>query len=133
MTGNARQAHLQVCMMMRKRVNFNTNLIGTSDKVLIGTIPANAQIIAALVRVLTVFNAGSSNVLTAGTSSGSDADVVNSTDVDEATTGAYWCTRGQDLTFASDTDIFAKYVQTGGAASTGQADIVILWAPNNDG
>ena len=37
-----------------------------------------------------------------------------------------------NISFATDTDLFVQYAQTGGAATAGQADIVISYAPNID-
>lgn len=132
MTGTARQYHTQQVHYLRKTVNFNDPGIGSG--VCMGTLPAGAMVIDAVTRVETVFNAVTTNVLTAGTNSSSYDNIVGSADVTEGTTGGY---RAAVLTaaatsYASDTDVFVKYTQTGTAATTGKATIVIAFVVNND-
>ena len=132
-SGKARDTGMQVTHFLRKTVNYNDTNIATADKVKVGTLPAGAFMVKALVRVDTVFNAASTNVLVVGTSGGSDADIVASGDVNEASAQTFVCTTGNGLSLTSDTDIFAKYTQTGTPATTGKATIVIEYAPNSDG
>lgn len=106
-------------------VNFNTLGIGTADTVVVGKLPAGAQCLTATVRVNTAFNALTTNVLTVGSAAGSDADIVADGDVDETSTGATSVVRPAGLTFAADTTIYAKYTQSGTAATTGSAVITI--------
>jgi len=131
-SGKARDTGLQVVHFLRRTVNYNDTNIGTSDKVKLGTLPAGAFIVKCLVRVDTAFNAGTTNVLTVGTSGGSDADIVGSADVTEGSTGTVVVTTGNGLSITSDTDIYIKYTQTGTAATTGAATIVLEYAPNSD-
>lgn len=113
---------------LRKVVNFNDTGIGSSDTVAVGVLPAGCEIIDCQVNIQTAFNAGTTNVLTVGTSSGSDADIVAAADVAEGSTGVWKVTRGVGLSVTTDTTIYAKYTQTGGAATTGKARIVITYA-----
>jgi len=130
---SARQYSTQQVHYLRKAVAYNTSNIGTADSVLIGTLPNGAQIVDAVVNVTTAFNAGTTNVLTAGTSSGSNADVISASDVTEGSTGANRATTGIALSFSADTPIYAKYTQSGTAATTGAAVICIMYVANNDG
>lgn len=114
-------------------VNYNTPGIGTTDTVKVGALPAGAVILEATVQVKTAFNAASTNVLTVGTSSGSDADIISAGDVDEGQTGSYTSAIGADLTFSSDTAVYAKYTQSGTAATAGQAVVVIIYVAVNNG
>lgn len=132
-SGKARDTGMQVTHFIRKVVNYNDTNIATADKIKVGTLPAGAFITKALVRVDTVFNAASTNVLVVGTSGGSDADIVASGDVNEASAQTFVCTTGNGLSITSDTDIYAKYTQTGTPATTGKATIVIEYCPNSDG
>lgn len=132
-SGAARDDGSQSVQTISRSVTFATVGIGTADTVKVGRIPAGSQIISALVRVVTVFNATSTNVLTVGTSSGSDADLVNAGDVDEGTVGTTLVYRGCDMSFTSDTDIYVKYAQTGTAASTGAAVVVVSYISLNNG
>lgn len=129
----ARQYHMSVVHFLRKTVAYNTTGIGSSDTVKVGILPAGASLHPVKVRVTAAFNAATTNVLTVGTSSGSDADIVNAADVNEGATGATFVTRGCDLTFAADTTIYVKYTQTGTAATAGAATIEIPYTINNDG
>lgn len=133
MAGIARILHTQQTHYFRKRVNFNDT--GVSTGVLVGTLPAGAMVVGAITRVNTAFNAGTTNVLTAGTNSTAYDNIIGAGDVTEGTVGGYAAailTAGATA-YAADTDIYAKYTQTGTAATTGQADIAIFFIPNNDG
>jgi len=122
--GTARLLHTQQVHYFRKRVNFNDAAIAAG--VLLGTIPAGAMIVSQNVRVNAAFNAGTTNALNVGTTAGGTQVFT-----DAATAGARSPTIA-NLSFAVDTDLFVSYAQTGTAATAGQADIVIAYAPNND-
>lgn len=114
---------------IRQVVNFNDTGIGTADTVVVGVLPAGCEVIDCQVNIQTVFNAGTTNVLTVGTSAGSDADIVAAGDVDEVTaTGSWKVLRGIGMSVTTDTTIYAKYTQTGTAATTGKARIIIAYA-----
>lgn len=132
MAGSPRVLHTQQVHYFRKRVNFND--ANVANGVLVGTLPTGAMVIDAVVKVITAFNAATTNVLTAGTNSASYDNIIGAADVTEGTPGGYRAaiaTAGA-TSYAADTDIFAKYTQSGTAATTGQADIVITYVPNND-
>jgi hypothetical protein len=124
MAGPARQLHTQQVHYIRKRVNWNDSSIGTG--VVFGTLPAGAMIVNQNVRCNTAFNAATTNALNVGTAAGGTQLFT-----DAATAGARSPTIA-NLSFASDTDLFVQYAQTGTAATAGQADIVISYVPNND-
>lgn len=124
MPGIARQLHTQQVHYFRKRVNYND--VGIAAGVAFGTLPAGAMIVAQNVRVSTAFNAGTTNALNVGTTAGGTQLFT-----DAATAGARSPTIA-NLSFATDTDLFVQYAQTGTAASAGVADIVIGFVPNND-
>jgi hypothetical protein len=124
MAGPARQLHTQQVHYLRKRVNWNDSGIATG--VVMGTLPAGAMIVSQDVRCNTAFNAGTTNALNVGTAAGGTQLFT-----DAATAGARQPTKA-NLSFASDSDIYVQYAQTGTAATAGQADIVIGYAPNND-
>lgn len=133
MTGIARQTQYQQVHYLRKRVNYND--AGVSTGVLVGTVPAGADILGASCKVFTAFNAGTTNVLTVGMDA-SYLNLIAAADVTEGTPGHYDGAKTNAGFFgilAVDTDVFAKYTQTGTAATTGQADIHVTYAPNNDG
>lgn len=130
----ARQYHQQMVHYCRKAVNYNDS--GIASGVKFGTIPAGAIIIGTDVHVTTVFNAATTNVLTAGGNSATWTDIVAAGDVNEAATGLTKdiSPTGSSLgVIAADRDIYAQYAQTGTAATTGLAQIIVKYVPNNDG
>lgn len=122
---------LQATNTYRLTVNYNDPNISTAQA--FGAIGQNAFIVNVEVEIVTAFNAGSTNVLTIGTSTSAN-EIVSSSDVDETTPGVTRVTRGfgRSLTASADTTLYAKYTQTGTPATTGQAVIVIEYIPNND-
>lgn len=124
---SARQDPRNVSNTIRKTVNFNDTGIGTG--VLIGpdALPQGAFILGVWVEIVTVFNAVTTNVLTVGTNATSYNNIVNAGDVNELATGVTQVTRGlgRSLAASADTQVFVMYTQTGTAATTGQAVIVI--------
>jgi len=130
----AREIHgLQAVHTFRKTVDYNTTGIGTADTVPVGIIPAGAFITDVKVKIVTAFNAATTNVLTVGSNASSNNNIVAAADVDETATGTTSVSTGWGLAFAADTTIYARYTQSGTAATTGQATIVISYVPNNDG
>lgn len=130
---NARVLHTQQTHYFRKRVNFGDVGVGTG--VYMGTLPTGAMVIDGVARVNVVFNAATTNVLTCGTNSPNYDNIIGAADINEAVLGGY---RAAVLTaaagiYAVDTDIYARYTQTGAAATTGQADLIVEYCPNNDG
>lgn len=124
MAGVPRLTQYQQIHYFRKRVNYNDANI--SGGVLLGTLPAGAMLTQLAVRVNTAFNAGTTNALNVGTTAGGTQVFT-----DAATAGARF-PAVPNLSFAVDTDLFVAYAQTGTAATAGQADVVVSYAPNND-
>lgn len=122
--GSGRQYHHQLVHFIRKRVNFNDARIAAG--VVFGTLPAGAMLVSQDVRVTTAFNAATTNALNVGTTAGGTQLFT-----DAATAGHRRPTIA-NLPFATDTDLFVQYAQTGTAATAGLADIVIGYAPNTD-
>lgn len=125
MVGIPRVIHTQQVHYYRQRVNFND--AGISGGIARCTMPTGAMITDLDVRCNTAFNAGTTNALNVGTTAGGTQVFT-----DAATAGARQPTI-PNLSFAVDTDIFFQFAQTGTAATTGQADIVIGYVPNLDG
>jgi hypothetical protein len=123
---NARQDPRQVVNTLKKTVNFNDTGIAVGVA-LDNPLPQNAFILRVLVEVVVAFNAVTTNVLTFGTVGATYNNIVNAGDINEAAVGVYDVTRalGRSLTAAADVNVFAQYTQTGTAATTGQAIIVI--------
>lgn len=115
----------------RAAVAFNTYGIGTAGIVPLGTLPAGAIVTGALVKINTAFNAATTNVLTVGTSSDDDA-VLTATDIDETVVQTTVTFAAVGYKVSADTPLFIKYAQTGTAATTGAADIILFFVPDND-
>lgn len=128
----ARELATQQVNYMRKTVSFDTPGIASGIP-FSNWLPKGAQILRTVVVIQTVFNAQTTNVLTVGQNSTSYNDIVASGDVDETVLGATTVLTGAKLNaLAADAQPYIKYTQTGTAASTGKACVVIEYAPNND-
>lgn len=127
----ARQLPFQATHYLRRKVTF-ADASGTQIKM--GTLPMGAAVLGTTIAVKTVFNGGSTNVLIVGTLADDDA-LVAAAGVDET---AVALTRVAPATLAglvaptADTDIYTKYTQTGTAATTGEAIVIVEYAPDND-
>ncbi len=111
--------------------NFAFNTSGIASGVSTGvTIPAGARITYAAVIVDTVFNAASTNVVTVGYGASLNEifDAATSgSSVTEGTAGAYTSAAALALAFTADQEIKVKYTQSGTAATTGAATLVITY------
>jgi hypothetical protein len=127
----AREYDMQVLHFIRRSVSFDTPLISTDDTILVGVLPAGAVIYDAIVKVSTAFNAATTNYINVGIA-GDDDGIVDQTDLD--LTAAEWQSsrRGCDLTITSDTPVYVTYDQSGTAATTGAAEIIVAYIPDND-
>jgi hypothetical protein len=103
------------------------------ERIKMGTIPAGSQILACYCGTKEAFDGSAADVITVGTNGSTANNIANSTDFAETTVGGTQALRGGGLTFASDTDVYAKYVQTGTAATEGIADITLAYVLDNDG
>lgn len=135
MTTTARYYHTEQVHYLRKDVNYATPNIATAGMVSLGKIPANAVVLRVMVGVTTVFNAATTNVLTVGTAGAASALVDaagTGTSADESTVGVYTCkpaTLAGLLSASAETELFVQYTQSGTAATTGAAWIVVEYAP----
>lgn len=123
----ARQDPRNVANTMVAIVNFGDIGISTGNK--FGTLPAGARIVDVIVEIITAFNAVTTNVLTVGTNSTSYNNMVAAADVDETVAAATRVDRGigGSIARAADIDVYAKYTQTGTAATAGKAEITIVF------
>lgn len=132
--GIPRQYETQQVHYLRRDLAFNTN--GVAGGVLIGTLPAGSKITDVHIYVDTVFNAATTNVLQGGTTA-TGTNLFTSTDAAAGTAGyktaANAANQGRGLVFAADTDLFVSYTQTGTAATTGAATIVVEFIPLSNG
>ena len=124
----ARDLGLQVVHTLRKSIAYTDD----GSVLTVGIIPSGSLILKALsgVHVTTAFNAGTNNFLDIGPTTnddlyGTDLSLATTTFVplDEAV-GTYLVT--------SDTTIIATVDLTGTAATTGAAEVIICYIPDND-
>lgn len=110
-----------------KTVNFSTANIANGVRIN-RALPNGASIAFCIVKIKMAFNAGTTNVLTVGTNSASYNDIVAAGDVDESVAEAVLVMTGADLTISADTNVYVKFTETGTAATTGSAEIIIYYA-----
>lgn len=135
---NARQTPDQQLSYYRITINWNDQNIGSAQQ--FGALPANAYIFAIDAYVNTAFNAGTTNVITIGTTKANANEIVAS-GITAGTIGHYALTSAAGLGTAvsmggtwlnTNMPLYAKYAQTGTAATAGSVVIVIAYAANND-
>ncbi len=115
----------------RRRVTFDQQGIAA------GTLPVVALekgsiVLRAYVRIETAFNAATTNVLSLGTASVPDSLVTSANAVAGAT--GFKTGTGVDIgtELAADTQFYAKFTQTGTAATAGVAEFIVEFAnPRN--
>lgn len=114
---------------LRKSITFADD--GTT--VTVGTIPAGSLVLKPLsgVAVTTVFNAGSTNVLDMGPSTDSGTDLW-ATDLALGTLAFVPLDEAVTFLVSVDTVVQAAVDLTGTAATTGAAEIIICYIPDND-
>ena len=123
------QYHQNLVHYLRKEVNFNDP--GIALGLVIGRLPAGAQITQAMARVKNAFNAGTTNVLTIGTNGATYDNVLGAADIAEATPGTYQAPGAGLIDVGADTDLVARYTQSGAAATAGRAILHIAYTVNN--
>jgi hypothetical protein len=125
----ARNRFEQQVGVIAATVNFSDT--GVATGIQIGTLPQGAYITSgSSVEVVTAFNAGTTNVFTVGTVLATANNIFAAADVTEATPGVYaivLANQGRAAAAAGDVPIYVKYTQTGTAATTGQAVVVICY------
>jgi hypothetical protein len=128
---DAREYPMQVLHFLRRSISFDSQFISTDDFTKVGTLPAGAVIYDAIVKVTTAFNAGTTNYINVGIV-GDDDGIVDQGDLDLTAVEWQSSRRGCDLTFTSDTPVYVTYDQSGTAATTGAAEIIVAYIPDND-
>lgn len=129
----ARRSSVQMVHYLRMVINFNDT--GISSGVGKQYLPAGAIIVGTDAYVNTVFNAATTNVLTVGTNSTSYNNIIAAADVDETATGLTQNVKPTGTALgplAADVQVFAKFAQTGTAATTGKAYVIIKYVVDND-
>lgn len=127
-----RQMALQVVHTLRFDVNYND--AGIAAGVGKQWLPKGAIVIGTDIMCSTAFNAGITNVLTVGTNTPTDDNLIAAADFNEAAglTQNIKPTGAALGKLAADAQVFAKYTQTGGAATAGAATVIVKYVVNND-
>lgn len=125
----AQQYHQNVLHFLRREVNYNDP--GIAAGLVIGRLPAGAQVVQALARVRTTFNAGTTNVLTVGTNASTYDNILGTADIAEGSAGNNIAPTANLQEALSEVDVYVKYTQTGTPASQGKAVIHIAYTVNN--
>ena len=118
------EARKALVQFIQGTIAFDTS--GAATGVAMGTLPANSYILDIMVKVDTVFNAGSTNVLTVGKTGTLNAFVA-AADVNEASATAQRVTTGIGSIGSTAVPVLIAYAQTGGAATTGAATVTIAY------
>lgn len=132
----ARQNLSQQESYYRITVNFS-DPFPASQK--FGRLLQNTFITGIACHVTTAFNAGSTNVVTMGTSA-TGAELIDGAtstkSINEASATYQQITKidtlGVSVTSAADVDLYVRYVQTGTAATAGVVTCAINFIPDND-
>ncbi len=125
----AQQYHQNLVHYLRKEVNYNDP--GIASGIVVGRLPANAQVTQAVARVRTTFNAGTTNVLTVGTNAANYDNIFGTADIAEGSAGNNAAPLANLQEVLTEADVFVKYAQTGTAATQGKAVIHIAYTVNN--
>jgi hypothetical protein len=129
----ARQLPYQVVHTLRIKLNYND--AGIASGVGKQWLPKGAVITSTSVYVGTAFNAGTTNLLTVGTNASTYDNIVAAADVTEgsvALTNAIKPTGTALGPLAADARVFVTFTQTGTAATTGSAIVLIHYVPDTD-
>lgn len=119
----------QLTNTLKRVLNYNDT--DATKAAFFSSLPANAFVTKVEVEIVVGFTAGSTNPITVGTNPTAYNNLMASTDISSASTGVYFIAAsptaklGRAFAATGDTPVFATYLPTGTAASTGQAIIVI--------
>lgn len=127
MGSTARQTHYQDVHFLRASVA----LADLGSAVRIGTLPAGARVLNTEVFIETAFNAGTTNVFDVGFAGTIGAFMPTGTALAGATGQKTSKPSALNGVIAADTDVIVTYSQTGTAATTGLATIILTYSPNN--
>lgn len=108
-------------VMYAGTIKYNTT--GASTGVELCKLPHDCVVTRATAVVKTAFDAGTTNVLTVGTTTTNADELLGSGDITEGTAGTYIKQHFKEA--AEKTKIIAKYTQTGTDATAGEAEIYL--------
>lgn len=126
---NAREFHTQQVHYLRKTIGFADD----GKTITVGTIPAGSLILKPIsgVAVTTVFNAGTTNVADLGPSTDSGTDLW-ATDLALGTLAFVPLDEAVTNLVTVETTVQIAVDLTGTDATTGSAEVIIAYIPDND-
>jgi len=130
--GQARKNALQLVHYLRFAVNYND--VGIAAGVNKQMLPAGAVIIGTDAHVVQAFNAATTNVLTVGLAGVAD-NIIAAGDVAENAVGLTQNIKPTGTALgplAADSQVKVTYTQTGTAATTGRAIVIVKYVVDND-
>lgn len=128
----ARNSGEQQLHYFRYRFGVN-NVPALSAGVKIGRLPSRAFINSIALHKSTAFNSATTDTIQLG-STAAGVDILAATTLQGAGYAALTSAAGLGIVVgtAGEQDIYAKYAQSGGAASAGDVTLVISYFPDND-
>jgi hypothetical protein len=129
-TNNPRELPWPAVAYISRRIAFNTPGIASPQTVEVGSLPGGAIVIGAWARVHTVFNAATTNVVIVGTDTGSeffDAATAGSSITESSATMQASAAAVGYVVPDGGAVVYVNYTQTGGAATTGAATIIVMY------
>jgi hypothetical protein len=121
----ARQFHTQQVHFLRTLINFSDADALTR---VIGTIPAGSNLLRVNTVVSTAQNAGTTNTLSVGTTSGG-TDIINAAAAGALTANVVTQAPSGKALVAADTTYFATLTQSGTPATAGVVEVIIEYVP----
>lgn len=123
----ARQSGSQAIQYLRAPIAFGLGYTGIAQ---VGTLPANAVVVRALIVVTTAFNNGSTNTMKIGTVA-SDASFATGVALGTAgvISGGTALATATTMNPAADTSVIATMVSTGTAATAGAGIVIVEYLP----
>lgn len=121
----ARQYHTQQIHFFRTLINFSDPDVAARK---LGTLPAGANVLRVNTVISTAFNAGTTNTISVGYSSGG-SDLVSAGAAGSATANTVTQAPSGKALLAADTDLWAGVTLSGTAATAGVAEVIVEYAP----
>jgi hypothetical protein len=122
----ARAFHTQQVHFIRTLINFSD--VDVANRAMLPGLPAGANLIRALTCISTAFNAGTTNTMSIGTTSGG-TDILNAAAAGAATGIVSTLAPVGKSLLAADTTYFVTIAMTGTAATAGVAEVILEYVP----
>lgn len=125
MTTPARKYHTEQVHFIRTYINYSDADALTR---IVGTIPANSSLLRINTCISTAQNAGTTNTLSVGTTSGG-TDLINAAAAGSLTANVVTQAPSGKSLYSADTTIYATLTQSGTAATAGVVQVTLEYCP----